>query len=208
MLDPGHGGDDPGVEAGELREAQLTAAIAQHAAAALATRGARVVITRAADTGAAPDARATAANLAHGRTFISLHLNRSPRPAADGAEVYTHLGAVSELAQPDGAGTGTGHLPLVPWDRVQDRHATAAEELAGHIEAALGTRIPMSARPRQRLPLRTLAGVDMPAVLIELAYLSNPVQAATVVTPEFQSAVAEALVEAVLAERFGARGVR
>lgn len=199
VLDPGHGGDDAGVEVGDLREAQLTLELAQQTATALTAEGARVVLTREADEGPAPDTRAATANQSRGHVFISLHLNRSRRPAASGAEIYTHAGAVAgRAAGTDRAGPDAHRLVLVPWDRVQDRHAPAAEALATRLEVALGSRLPMSPHPRQRLPLRALAGVDMPAVLVELAYLSNPAQALAVVTPEFQAAVADAIRDALV----------
>ena len=209
VLDPGHGGDDAGVEVGDLREAQLTLDLAHGTTATLTAQGARVVLTREGDEGPTPDTRAATANRAHGHVFISLHLNRSRRPAASGAEIYTHAGAAAGLAAgTDGAGPEAHHLVLVPWDRVQDRHAAAAEALATHLETALGSRLPMSRHPRQRLPLRALAGVDMPAVLVELAYLSNPEQAVSVATPEFQATVADAIRDALLQARHAAGAPR
>ncbi len=209
ILDPGHGGNDAGVEARDLQEAPLTLDLAHRTAAALTAHGARVLLTRETDESPGPDMRATTANRARGHVFISLHLNRSPRPAASGAEIYTHVGPTTGLT----AGTDAGdaqppRLVLVPWSRVQDRHGSAAEALAAALETALGSRLPMSRHPRHRLPLRTLAGVDMPAVLLEVAYLSNPEQAAAVVTPEFQVSVAEAIADALLQARPAAAGGR
>ncbi len=207
VLDPGHGGDDAGALAGDLQEAPLTLQLAHRTAAALAAQGARVLLTRETDEGPGPDTRAATANQARGHVFISLHLNRSPRPAASGAEIYTHVGPTTGLtAGTDAGGAQPPRLVLVPWSRVQDRHVSAAEALAAALETALGTRLPMSRHPRQRLPLRALAGVDMPAVLLEVAYLSNPGQAAAVVTPEFQASVAEAIADALLQARPAAAG--
>lgn len=199
VLDPGHGGEDAGVEAGTLRESWLTLDLAHQTAAVLTAQGARVVLTRETDDGPGPDARAATANRARGHVFISLHVNHSRRPEASGAEIYIHAGAMTDLAAgTEAAGAPASRLALVPWDRVQDRHAQAAEALAAHLESALGSRLPMSRHPRQRLPLRALTGVDMPAVLVELAYLSNPEQALALVTPEFQASVAEAIRDALL----------
>ena len=202
VLDPGHGGEDVGVRAGDLQEAPLALDLAHRTVAALTEQGARVLLTREADEGPDPDVRAATANRAGGHAFISLHLNRSPRPGASGTEIYTHAGAAAGLvAGTDPASATRPRLALVPWDRVQDRHAPAAEALAAHLETAFTSRLPMGRYPRQRLPLRALAGVDMPAVLLEVAYLSNPAQAAAVVTPEFQASVAEAISDALLQAR-------
>ena len=199
VLDPGHGGDDRGVQASELVEAQLTLDIAKRTAASLSAHGARVVLTRESDITMDADARAVRANQTHGHAYLSLHFNRSPRTAATGAEIYTHQPASMADAEPPDAQART--LALVRWDRVQDRHVPAAEHLADLLATALGHRVPVSAMPHQRLPLRPLAGVDAPSVLLELAYLSHPGQAALAATPEFQTAVSEAIIEALSAAR-------
>ena len=202
VIDPGHGGEDVGVRAGDLQEAPLALDLAHRTVDALTEQGARVLLTRETDEDPDPDVRAATANRAGGHVFISLHLNRSPRSAASGVEIYTHGGPTTGLT----AGTDAGDAPptrleMVLWGRVQDRHGPAAEALAAQLEVAFASRIPMGRHPRQRLPLRVLAGVDMPAVLLEVAYLSNPQQAAAVVTPEFQASVAEAISDALLQAR-------
>ena len=195
-LDPGHGGDDPGVAAGQVTESQLTLDLAQRTARALAALGARVVLTRDADVAATADARAALANHARASVFVSLHFNRSPRSGAAGAEVYTHW-PTDEVAAAAG---------LTRWDRVQDAHVPSAEAVADQLVAALGARIPIAPTPRTRLPLRTLAGVDAPAVEVEVAYLSNPDQAAAAATPEFLDGVSEALTAGLVqARRAGGR---
>lgn len=192
-LDPGHGGDDAGVRVGDRSEASLTLAIARRVASGLTAHGARVALTREVDITLDADARAVRANQSHAHVYLSLHLNRSPRPAAAGAEVYTHLPQPGSRTAPADA--------LVRWDRVQDRHAPASEQVAALLAAELAARVPASPAPLQRLPLRLLAGLDMPAVLLELAYLSNPDQAALAETPEFQAAVADAVAEALARAR-------
>jgi N-acetylmuramoyl-L-alanine amidase len=193
VLDPGHGGEDTGVRAGDRSEAALALTIGRRVADRLASAGARVVLTREVDVALDADARAIRANQSRGQVFVSLHLNRSPRAAAAGAEVYTHLPARDADSDPQAA--------LVRWNRVQNRHVVASEQLASLIAASLAARVPPSPAPRQRFPLRLLAGIDMPAVLVELAYLSNPAQAALADTPEFHDAAAEALVEALTRAR-------
>lgn len=205
VLDPGHGGDDAGVRAGDATEAQLTLDVARRATTALTAHGARVVLTREVDIAVDADTRATRANQAHAHVVVSLHFNRSPRAGSSGLEIYTHAPAA-----PDG-GVSPGQartLPLVRWDRVQDRHVPGAEHLADLLGAAFAGRVPVSATLHRRLPLRPLAGIDAPAVLLELAYLSNPEQAAQAVTPEFHAAVADALVEALSAARRQPEAVR
>lgn len=194
MLDPGHGGADLGVQAGEYTEASLTLALATRVAAGLSAQGARCLLTRDADVELDADARALRANQAGAQLFLSFHLNRSPRPTVSGAEVYTHA-----AGEP-----GATSTPFTRWDQVQHRHAAASGELARLLAASLASRVPVSPVAQRQVPLRLLARVDMPAALVEVAYLSHPDQASAAGTPAFQTAVADAVVEALIRARQGA----
>lgn len=200
VVDAGHGGEDVGVVAGEMREAALALDLARRVARSLAAHGARAVLTRDADVAMDADQRAARANQAKPAAVVSLHFNRSPRPAATGAEIYTHEPA----GRDDAAAPGTAPRTLRRWDLVQVPHVTASEALAEQVAAAFTGAVPLSSAGRQRVPLRLLAGVDAPAVLIEVAYLSNAGQAAVAGTPEFQDAVSEAVVDGLLRWRRGA----
>ena len=70
---------------------------------------------------------------------------------------------------------------------------------------ALTVRLPMGARPLRQIPSRVLAGLDMPAALIEVAYLTHPGEAATSGAEAFQSLIADAVAE--VATRFRGRPV-
>jgi N-acetylmuramoyl-L-alanine amidase len=81
--------------------------------------------------------------------------------------------------------------------------------LAGILVEVMGAaQIPMSGRPLQQAPLRGLAGVNMPAALIELAYLTNTAQAAEATSAEFQGMVAQAIYDSLLRFRDEAGGER
>ena len=69
------------------------------------------------------------------------------------------------------------------------------------LEAQLRARVAMSRQPRQRAPLRVLAGVGMPAVLVEMGYLTNPEQAQLAISETFQTSVTQAIYDAVVAFR-------
>lgn len=220
VIDPGHGGDDFGViGAGAVPEKQLTLDLARRVRLAIEARGgALVILTRENDRTVTPDDRATVANAAGGALFISLHFNASLRAATVGAEVYYHRpeegGPPDPLAEaPDGAPAGPvwlsipGDNPrafdLRRWERVQDRHVAGSATLAGMLVDALTVRLPMGARPLRQLPSRGLAGLDMPAALIEVAYLTHPGEAATAGAEAFQALIADAVAE--VATRFRGR---
>lgn len=211
VIDPGHGGDDTGVKTADgVLEKQLTLDIAKRIKTLVESRlGIRVVLTRE-DDGALPaDERAIIANNSRADLFLSLHFNAAPSPAASGAQVYyQHLDREGEAALQATQTAGvrmtapsgeTRSVAFVRWDLAQIRHLDRSAALAGVLVDVLGgAQIPMGTPPLQQAPLRGLASVNMPAVLIELAYLTNPAQAKAATSTEFQGAVAQAVHDSVL----------
>jgi N-acetylmuramoyl-L-alanine amidase len=175
VIDAGHGGDDIGVRAAGLEEKQLTLEIAQALRSRLATLGLRVVMTRDEDRRLAPDERAAAANAGGGALFISLHANAAPVAAVSGAEIYYQTIDPAAADEPSPADTF-----LIPWERAQARHADQSARAAGIIHEELQQAVPMSPHPARPRAMRPLVGVNMPAVLVEMLYLTNPEQAQTI----------------------------
>jgi N-acetylmuramoyl-L-alanine amidase len=70
--------------------------------------------------------------------------------------------------------------------------------LASMLEETLRARVPMSARPVQEAPLRVLSGANMPAVLIEMAYLTNRQQEQLARSAEYQDALAQGIYDAIV----------
>ena len=210
VIDPGHGGDDEGARGpnGTL-EKHVTLAVAQRLRAALESRlGARVILTRTDDRGVALDQRAAIANNNQADVFISLHANASLSEIPAGAEVF-HLsideyGAEArEIAEREGefllaADGRQREIDMVPWELAQARYLFRSEFLADLVEEELAVRVPMNQRPRTEAPFRVLAGANMPAVLIEMGFVSNPEQEAQLVDPVFQGSIVEALVAAIV----------
>jgi N-acetylmuramoyl-L-alanine amidase len=220
VLDPGHGGADAGaIGQGGTQEKTLTLDIARRAKLVLESRlGLRVLLTRDEDKSITLDERTTFANTNKADLFVSLHLNASLSPRASGAEVYQlklppeesagARGSTDEpLTLPVTTG-GTRTLSLVPWHLAQTRHHDASTLLANLLESALRAQVPMGTRPTQEAPMRVLAGLDMAAVLVELAYVSNPEQEAAVQADDFQTRAVQAILEAVTAYRAAWRGGR
>lgn len=210
VIDPGHGGGESGARgaSGTATEKDLTLAVARQLKHAIEARyGIRVLQTRDDDRHVGLDERAAYANNAKADLFISLHANASPRPRVRGAEVfYLELDRYGDEARRrarlDGTtlpafGSAGREIELVPWDLAQARHVDRSAVLARMVEEQLGTRVEVSRRGVQQGPLRVLQGVNMPAVLIELGYLTNREQEAALASGAYQAALVQAITDAV-----------
>jgi N-acetylmuramoyl-L-alanine amidase len=209
VIDPGHGGDDRGaVGPGGIEEKHLTLSVAQRVKALGADRGLRVLLTREDDRQISLMQRAAFANGAGAALFISLHANASPSPLTIGAEVGSFGPSEQPVPAPateDRAfqvpltGGGTRRVSLVSWDQAQVGHADVAAALAQAIGERLERVAPLGPRSVYQSPLRPLMAVNLPAVLVDLGYLSNREEEKLAAAGARQAAVGLALVEAVLA---------
>jgi N-acetylmuramoyl-L-alanine amidase len=209
VIDPGHGGDDIGVKsAGGAMEKELAMAIARRLKGTIEGRlGMRVLLTHEGDNRIGADARAAIANNNKADLFISLHANGSPKPATRGATIFTlSLDRVGEDArrqsQADSAvlpvfGGGSREVSLVEWELAQARHLDGSNAFAGIVEEKMRAIGSLTSVALQRVPMRDLAGTNMPAVLIELGYLSSPDDEKLLTSAEFQNGIAVALTEAI-----------
>ena len=210
VIDPGHGGADEGARGPEgTLEKDVTLSVARRLRTLLERRlGVRVILTRSGDTLVALDRRAAIANNDRADLLISLHANSALRDVATGAEVY-YLGIdeygaeARELADRDGrylpvSGGGLREIDVIPWELAQARHLTPSADLAEFIGDELRLRVPMSPRPVQQAPFRVLVGANMPAVLVEMGFISNPEQERELAQSGFQTRVAEAIVAGVV----------
>jgi N-acetylmuramoyl-L-alanine amidase len=206
VIDPGHGGDDAGTaSAGGVLEKTVTLAVARQLKAALEGRlGMRVLLTRDDDRIVPIDQRTALANNNKADLFISLHANASFRSSVAGATIlyasFEH-DAAGESAVEGGElpafGGGTRSLDLVLWNQAQARHVDQSAAFAAVIQQQLGSGMSLSDRPIQRAPLRVLQSANMPAVIVEMGYLSNPDDARRLATADRQGAIAQALFESV-----------
>jgi N-acetylmuramoyl-L-alanine amidase len=90
-------------------------------------------------------------------------------------------------------------VDVIRWDLAQARHVEASAMLASLLGSTMaGGRVPMSTHPVQEAPLRVLEGVDMPAVLVEVAYLTNPAQEKLAGSDAFKESVAQALFDSIV----------
>lgn len=208
VIDAGHGGDDTGTRgAGGAVEKDVTLSIAQRLRAMIERNlGLRVFLTRDDDRALTLDERSAYANSQKADVFISVHANASLSGSLKGAEVYR----LSSDGGEDGVGDmgeggvqlpvlGGGSRPimLIPWDAAQAQHVDRSATLAAIVEQALRARVPVSPRAIQLAPLRVLVGANMPAVLVEVGYLSNADQERALMSSSFQDEIGQALFDAV-----------
>jgi N-acetylmuramoyl-L-alanine amidase len=210
VIDPGHGGDDVGVRGAKgIQEKQVTLDVARRLRTMVEMRlGLRVILTRDDDRTMSLDDRAAVANNRKANLLISLHVNGSRVPQQAGAEVF-HLqldrasAEVVRAASADGdslpsLGGGARRLDLIPWDLAQARHLDESSLLATVLQEELQRQVPMSGHPIRRAPMRLLAAANMPAALVEIAYLTNPAQEARLNTDDFKTSVAQAVFSAIV----------
>ena len=210
VIDAGHGGLDDGAEGPDgTLEKDITLSVSRLLTTSLERRlGMRVILTRGRDTVVNIDQRAAIANNNNADLFISLHANSSVSSIPAGAEVFylsidEYGEEAREIADREGSyvqvvGGGTREIDMVPWEMAQVRHIEQSSELAQIIEDELRRRIPMSPRAIQQAPFRVLVGANMPAVLIEMGFISNSQQEQQLRNTNFQTLIIEAIVSSVV----------
>jgi N-acetylmuramoyl-L-alanine amidase len=211
VIDPGHGGEEVGAKgpSGAL-EKDVTLAIARKLRAALANSlGLQAFLTRDRDEEIALDERAAVANNYKADLFVSIHANASRSLGAKGSEVYflTYQATDDEsrrmAALEGGAFTpgtpapASGDLALILWDMAQAEHLEESSALASRIQEELADVTGSQGRGVKQAPFRVLVGAAMPAVLVEVAFISNAEEERLLVSDAYQSKVVAALVRGI-----------
>lgn len=201
VLDPGHGGTDPGKQNTKLKlnEKDMTLDVALRLKKLLEVRGFRVILTRSTDTrfsnSPAIDLplRAEVANKENADLFLSIHFNAvdNDPERVSGVETYVMTPQFQVSTQPE-------------QDRTMIREAypgnrqDAANVLLGYnLHRRLVPDLKSSDRGYKRYRLAVLRTLKCPGALVEAAYLSNDTEARRVATPEFRAQVAESLAEGI-----------
>lgn len=191
VLDPGHGGDEPGkVGTRGTLEKEINLDLARELARLLERRDLRVVLTRDDDRMLGLDERAEIANKAGGDIFLSIHANGWFNGEARGIETF--------FLDPTGAAAGGGDELFVPWEQAQHRHLGQSSVLAEIVQQKLIERTGAADRGVRRGGFRVLRGVDMPAVLVETGFLSNRNEERNLRDKGYRRRLAEALAAAVI----------
>ncbi|TKS54281.1 N-acetylmuramoyl-L-alanine amidase [Luteimonas yindakuii] len=213
-IDAGHGGQDPGaVGPTGQREKDITLAIARELARQVdATPGLKSYLTRDRDQFLPLNRRTQLAREAGADMFISIHADAAPNRNAKGSSVYvlSLRGASSQrarwLADKENAADliggvrlqeADGTLASVLLDLTQSGQMKASEDAGQHVLAGL-KRIGNNHKPHiERANFAVLRTSDMPAMLVETAFLSNAEEEQRLIDPRFQSTVARAVLDGV-----------
>jgi len=214
VIDPGHGGIESGAKGVfGAQEKDVTLAIGLKLKDVLEKSMAfRVVLTRDRDTEIALESRAAVANNNKADVFISLHTNGSRRKLAQGSETFfLNLNATDEearrLAYMENtggelagqiAGENEDDVKLILWDMAQAAYLTQSSQLAEAIQAELNDFLGTRNRGLKQAPFKVLTGVACPAVLVEVAFISNPEEEKKLLSPGFQDNVVQAVYRGLL----------
>jgi len=187
-LDPGHGGADLGaVGRTKLLEKDITLEVARKLKRKIVSKlGLRVVMTRDKDEEVSLNSRVAQANNQKAQMFVSIHVNSSFRKAASGPETYyVSLKATDQeafqLSQKENNVfkeeidklADNDELKMILWDMAQNEFIKESARLADFIQYELNILMHTRNRGVKQAPFRVLMRAAMPAVLVEIAFISN-----------------------------------
>jgi len=213
VLDPGHGGIDPGAEREGVNEKELMLSFARELQEALRRSGVEAVLTRNEDVFVALERRVAIAHQVEADLFISLHADSLTQGGAKGATVYTlsdeasdaataHLAArhnrADIIAGADLTGSDdqvTSVLLDLARQETEPRSDALAQALVAEMTAAGG---PMNRRPLRNAGFSVLKSADIPSVLVEVGFLSSDRDLANVRDPVWRSVMVGAMADAIL----------
>jgi N-acetylmuramoyl-L-alanine amidase len=218
VIDPGHGGHDPGAQVRGLDEAALTLDIALRLEKLLREEpGIDVVLTRRTDVYIPLEERTAIANREGADLFLSIHANASRNTSARGVETYFLSFASSPEAEEVAARENSAHagemrnLPDIIKAITLNSKLDESRDLAGMVQEALVTRLRRSNKDIRNLgvkkaPFVVLIGAGMPSVLAEVSFLTNKPELALLKSAAYKQRIAEALHAAVMRYRRSLKG--
>ena len=222
-IDPGHGGGENGAKgAGGLLEKDVTLALAKRLAKELEGElGLHVLLTRDGDQNLGLDERTALANQNKSDLFLSIHLNASPRGPARGPETYflsyeasddesRRLALAENASMPRrAASVGTDQsLDFILWDMAQAAFLNESAALAEILQEELTGATDGQNRGIKQAPFRVLMGAAMPAVLVEVGFITNSEEEQLLASAAHQEKLVKDIYRAIVRykERFERAG--
>ncbi|MBI5587177.1 MAG: N-acetylmuramoyl-L-alanine amidase [Deltaproteobacteria bacterium] len=185
VIDPGHGGKDPGaIGKGGLKEKDVTLKLSKMLREKLAPSVSKIVMTRDTDVFIPLEERTAIANSQDADLFVSIHINASQRAAASGVETYTLNISNDEearrLAARENATSrrSVSDLEFILNDLIKTAKTNDSVRLATVVQERIAKKLRERFNTRSNgvkgAPFYVLVGTKMPSILVEVSYISNP----------------------------------
>ena len=220
LIDPGHGGQDPGATAvsGDVAEKDLAIQLARELRDKLAADGrVRIAMTRDDNRYLTLDQRSALARELGANLYVSLHMDSAPNPLARGATVYSLSDVASDeesahLAQSENsavarAAGSDGSVRAILSDLVVQSQMRASATLAERLVRNASGSVELRPNPHRFADFHVLRSAGVPAVLFEAGYISNVDDEAMLRDPKQRAHIVAALARAIEAD-VAARSVR
>jgi len=218
VVDPGHGGKDPGaVGPTGLKEKDVNLEIGLRLKEILEGMGLLVVMTREDDTFVPLAERTALANREAADIFISIHCNAAPRKkrarsTMRGSETYflslaktdearataAMENAAIQFEQPDASLKNLDEVQFILWDIIQNQYLTESADLAEYVQEALGSSLPFPSRGVNQAGFYVLNGAYMPAILVECAFISHKDEEKQLKQSEIRRRISQAVAKGLV----------
>jgi N-acetylmuramoyl-L-alanine amidase len=216
VIDPGHGGNDPGATAAGVQEKNIVLDVGLRLGNNIKSEypGINVVYTRSKDVFIPLHARAAIANRKKADLFISLHANCVSEASARGTETFT-LGLYNSienlevakkensviLLEEDYTTNYEGFNPnetesYIMFENMQSEYQAQSIDLASRIQEAFTSRVKLTDRGVKQAGFLVLRQTTMPGVLVEMGFISNPAERKLLTSEEGKEKIAQSVFEA------------
>ena len=215
VIDPGHGGKDPGAMDNGVREKDINLAVGLELHRVLTERGYNAIMTRATDVYLKLQERTDIANNVEADLFVSVHVNALPRrKSMSGFEIYImalptdkdamELAKAENREYVEGKGMDTENvdrrtqmLLKILGDMQQNNKISESTDFAAMLYNA-GVRNGLPMRRVAQAPFFVLRGAGMPAVLLEIGFVTNANESQLLTTQAYQQKIANAMAEGII----------
>ncbi len=211
IIDPGHGGKDPGAVANDLLEKDVNLDIAKRLKSALAKYNIEAVLTRDSDIFHELQKRSDIANESGADFFISIHSNASVSNQARGFEAYylsanyddfsraveMRENAAIKFEENSGSNYSSA-INETLWDMILSENRVESLAMAKSVSGELKKFLKLKTRHCRGAMFHVLKGAHMPAVLLEVGYLTNSSEAAQLKNSYYRQMVAEAVASGIV----------
>ncbi|RLF30642.1 MAG: N-acetylmuramoyl-L-alanine amidase, partial [Thermoplasmata archaeon] len=211
VIDPGHGGKDPGAIGyyRSVKEKNVTLEVSKRLARKIREKlGCETILTRDRDVFLSLEERTAIANTKGADIFVSIHANANRNKRCHGIETYflnlaTDNEAIMVAARENATSTkNISDLEAILNDLLKNAMVSESSRLAGHVQHALIQKL----KPRykrvqdkgvKQAPFYVLLGAQMPSILVEIAFLTNPTECRRLNSASYQERVADAIATGI-----------